>query len=245
MIELKGKTALVTGGSAGLGAAVARQLAAEGVLLVINYANSKDRAEALAAELRKVTSVTLIQADIFQGRAAAEALVEQAVAAFGQLDIVVSNAGWTRLVPYHDLDALDDELWDGTFNANIKTHFYLFRAAKLHLDAARGVFLVSASIAGRTVEGLSIPYAVSKAGLIHLVKMLASSQSVRVHAVCPGLLLTEWGERFPKLTIDATRQKSPIGQIADIDETASHFVHLCKLATSTGTVVGIDGGVLI
>lgn len=248
MINLNGKNALVTGGSAGLGASVARQLAAEGVNLAINYSSSKDRAEQLAKEIRDLhkVKVVVIQADVFGGASAASKLIEDAVDQLGGLDIVISNAGWTKVVPYEDLDSLDDELWDGCFQANIKSHFYLFKAAKKVFDANNegGTFIVSASLAGRIVYGSSIPYAVSKAGLIHLVRMLAQSQGpkVRVHAVCPGLLMTEWGHRFPEEKIKLTIERSPLKELADVDETGAHFVFLCKLATSTGTAVGIDAG---
>lgn len=248
MIQLKGRAALVTGGSAGLGASVARQLAAEGVDLAINYAHSKERAEKLAQEIRDSYNVKVftIQADIFNGPKCA-LLVEEAREALGRLDILISNAGWTKIVPYSDLESLDDELWDGCFNANIKTHFYLYRAAKKIFDTNEegGTFIVSASVAGRMVYGSSIPYAVSKAALIHLVKMLAKSQGphVRVHAVCPGLLMTDWGLRFPQEAIDRAIDLSPIKEMADVEETGAHFVFLCKLATSTGTIVGIDGGI--
>lgn len=249
MIDLKDKNALVTGGSAGLGASVCRQLAAEGVNLAINYSASKDRAEALAKELREKykVKVVVIQADVFGGADTADKLVEDAAEQLGGLDIVISNAGWTEVVPYDNLEALDDRLWDGCFQANIKSHFFLFRAAKKIFDVnlGGGTFIVSASLAGRIVYGSSIPYAVSKAGLIHLVRMLAQSQGpkVRVHAVCPGLLMTEWGQRFPKERVDQAIERSPINQLPDVDETGAHFVLLCKLATSTGTTVGIDGGI--
>lgn len=248
MIDLKNKNALVTGGSAGLGASVCRQLAAEGVNLAINYSSSKQRAEELAQELRikNNVKVVVIQADVFGGASAADKLVEEAAEQLGGLDIVISNAGWTEVVPYDDLEALDDKLWDGCFQANIKTHFFLFRAAKKIFDTnvEGGTFIVSASLAGRIVYGSSIPYAVSKAGLIHLVRMLAQSQGpkVRVHAVCPGLLMTDWGKRFPQERVDQTIERSPINKLPDVDETGAHFVFLCKLATSTGTTVGIDGG---
>lgn len=248
MINLKGKKALVTGGSAGLGASVCRQLAAEGVDIVLNYSKSRERAEVLAQELRSTygVKVVVLQADVFGGAKTASKLVEESAASLGGLDIVISNAGWTKVVPYEDLDELDDELWDGCFQANIKTHFYLFRAAKKIFDENEegGTFIVSASVAGRMVYGSSIPYAVSKAALIHLVRMLAHSQGpkVRVHAVCPGLLLTDWAKRFSQERIDATIERSPIKKLPDVDETGAHFVFLCKLATSTGTTVGIDGG---
>lgn len=248
MIQLKGKKALVTGGSAGLGAAVCKQLAAEGVHLALNYAHSEERAQRLAQELRDTygVRVEVIQSNVFDSNEAAVKLVQGADSALGGLDIVVSNAGWTKIVPYDQLDELDDALWDGVYNANVKSHFYLFREAKKIFDTNEegGTFIVSASVAGRMVYGSSIPYAVSKAALIHLVKMLAKSQGpkVRVHAVCPGLLMTEWGQRFPPEVIEGAKSRSPIEALPDVDETAAQFVLLCKLATSTGTTVGIDGG---
>lgn len=249
MISLAGKCALVTGGSAGLGAAVCEQLAAEGVNVAINYAHSRERAEELAQKLRNEhkVKVFVIQSDLFSGREAAEKTVADAYEAMGQLDMVVSNAGWTKVVPYSDLDSLDEGVWDMCLQANIKTHFFLFRAAKPHLEKSQdgGTFIVSASVAGRATQGSSIAYAVSKAGLIHMVKMLAKTLGprVRLHAVCPGLLLTDWGRSFPQAAIDDMTERSPLKVTTDVDETAAHFVFLCKMASSTGSVVAMDAGI--
>ncbi|KAI5968778.1 hypothetical protein CANMA_002214 [Candida margitis] len=248
MIQLKGKNALITGGSAGLGAAIAHQLAAEGVNIAINYANNKHRANTLAAELQDKYGVKTIvlQADVFQMKELSQ-LVESTVEQLGGIDILISNAGWTKFIEYDDLDGMDEEAWDGTFNANVKAHFFLFKAAKPYFDANEdgGVFIASASVAGRISYGSSIPYAVSKAGLIHLIKFLAKTQGpkVRLHAVCPGLLLTEWGKKFPQDKIDISKSRSPIGQVTDVDECAAQYVLLSKLATSTGTIVGMDAGI--
>lgn len=251
MIDLKNKRALITGGSAGLGASVALQLAAKGVDLVINYSSSKERAELLAEKIRKEYEVRVfvVQADVFGGNETSVALIEQSYSLLGGLDIVISNAGWTKFVAFGDIDDLDDEIWDGCLNANIKSHFYLFRAAKKYFEQNTdgGTFIVSASLAGRRVYGSSIPYAVSKAGLIHLVQILAKSQGpkVRVHSVCPGLLLTDWGQKFSPEVVQHAIDVSPINTVADVDETAAHFVFLCQLATSTGTTVGVDAGVYL
>lgn len=249
-LKLEGKVALITGGSAGLGAAIARQLAVENVNLAINYNNSEERAVKLAEELASefgIKTVT-IKGDIFDTSIGSK-LVNETVDKLGGLDIVISNAGWTKIVPYDDLDALDDELWDGCFNVNVKAHFYLFKAAKKIFDQNEdgGTFIVSASVAGRIVYGSSIPYAVSKAALIHLVRMLAKTQGpkLRIHAVCPGLLLTEWGQRFSPERIEQTKDMSPINTLADVDETAAQFVLLSKLSTSTGSIVSMDGGISI
>lgn len=248
MINLQGKNALVTGGSAGLGAAVAHQLAAEGVNIAINYSNNKERAETLSKEIETKYGVKaiIIQADIFDTKNLYK-LVEITVQELGGIDILISNAGWTKIVDYSDLEGMDEELWDGTFSANVKAHYYLFKAAKPYFDKNEdgGVFIASASVAGRICYGSSIPYAVSKAALIHLIKMLAKSQGpkVRLHAVCPGMLLTEWGQRFSEERQNAAVESSPIKKITDIDECAAQFVLLSKLATLTGTVVAMDAGI--
>lgn len=165
----------------------------------------------------------------------------------GGLDIVISNVGWTEIVQYHDLDALDDALWDGCFNYNVKVHFYLFREAKKVFDTNEngGTFIVSSSVAGRIYS--SIPYAVSKAAIIHLVRMLAKTQGlkIRIHAVCPGLLLTDWGRKFSVRKNRETKNLSPIKTLVDVNETVSQFVLLTKLSTSTGTIVAMDGGISI
>ncbi|CUM67395.1 uncharacterized protein PRCAT00005089001 [Priceomyces carsonii] len=249
-INLQGKVALVTGGTSGLGEAVCRQFAAEGVNLAINYNKSKEKAGVLVKELIlkfKIKAVSF-QADSTDGEGI-DNLVESVLKEFGKLDIVISNVGWTKIVPYDDLDALDDELWDGCFNANVKSHFKLFKSTKRYLEQNKegGTFIVTASVAGRIVYGSSIPYAVSKAALIHLVRMLAKTQgpSIRIHAVCPGLLLTEWGKQFSPERIESTKSRSPLHVLADVDESASHFLQLSKLSTSTGTIVGIDAGISI
>ena len=245
-----GRNALVTGGSSGLGAAVARQLAAEGVNLAINYNHSKEKAESLAEELIfqfgiKVVTIRANAAD----KSIALKLVDEAFEMLGGLDIVISNVGWTEIVPYGDLDSLDDNLWDGCFNYNVKAHFYLFKEAKKVFDKNEkgGTFIVSSSVAGRIVSGSSIPYAVSKAALIHLVRMLAKTQGpkIRIHAVCPGLLLTDWGKKFSVEKIEETRDLSPIKTLVDVSETAAQFILLTKLSTSTGTIVAMDGGISI
>lgn len=245
---LKGKVVLVTAGSAGLGASIVRQFAAEGANVVLNYNSSAQKASDLSSELESAYGVKVVpvQSDVTT-ELGIQHLVDSTVSKFGRLDVVVSNVGWTRVVDFQKLDDLDDDLWDGCFNANIKSHFKLYRYSKQFLEksANGGTFIVSASVAGRIVYGSSIPYAVSKAGLIHLVKILAKTQSIRVHAVCPGLLMTDWGKKFPEEKITRTEQMSPLKTLADVDETASHYIFLSKLTTSTGTVVGVDAGILV
>lgn len=248
MASLKGKVVLVTAGSAGLGASIVRKFALEGASVALNFNSSAQKAIDLSTELKDLcgAKVLPIQADATTSEGIKK-LVDFTVAELGQLDVVVSNVGWTRVVDFKKLDELDDELWDGCFNANIKSHFKLYNYSRRYLDQSvdGGSFIVTASVAGRIVYGSSIPYAVSKAGLVHLVKCLAKNGTIRVHAVCPGLLMTDWGKKFPQEKITNTKNLSPLKKLADVDETASHYTFLSKLTSSTGTIIGIDAGIML
>lgn len=172
------KVALVTAGSAGLGAAIARVLALElGMSVTINYHNNADRARALVQELqdtwasRQATDTTqtpppvfhAIRADICK-RAEIIRLVEETTAASGgRLDAVISNVGWTRMRDFSNLeDGVDEEDWDLCFGANVKAHLWLFHAARRWLEESNAreegsaVFVSTASIAGCKPSGSSL-----------------------------------------------------------------------------------------
>ncbi|KAJ5647637.1 hypothetical protein N7490_004009, partial [Penicillium lividum] len=195
--SLKGRNVLVIGGSRGLGALVAQKFAADGSNIAINYLSSKETAEKVAGDIATKYNVktVVIQGDAGKQSDAANT-VKSAIEKLGGLDVVISNAGWTKVVNFGDLDAMDDDDWDKCWNINVKSSFYLFKAAKSTFDAnpEGGAFIITASTAGIIPSGSSVPYAVTKAALIHLMKCLASSQGakIRVNAVCPGLMLTEW-----------------------------------------------------
>ncbi|KAE8445446.1 hypothetical protein EG329_013336 [Mollisiaceae sp. DMI_Dod_QoI] len=160
--------ALVTASSAGLGAATARALARSGIRVVINYCSSKDKAEKLLEDLEhlrpdcgdeyadKRPRFLAIMADVSR-RAELSRLIEEAVHAMGRLDLVVSNHGWTKMRDFHDLDDNVEETdWDTCFNMNVKSHLFLFYAARKHLEAAAGSFITTASLAGVKPSGSSV-----------------------------------------------------------------------------------------
>lgn len=120
-MKLQDKRVLITGGSAGLGAAVAHKFASEGAHLAINYAASRDRAEALQSKLKATapeSKIVLLQGDVTQSSVCAD-LVEQTVEALGGIDILISNAGWTKRIDWEDLDAFTEEEWDRTFAVSV------------------------------------------------------------------------------------------------------------------------------
>ncbi|KAJ5760162.1 hypothetical protein N7520_007318 [Penicillium odoratum] len=242
--SLKGRNVLVIGGSRGLGALVAQKFAADGSNIAINYLSSKETAEKVAGDIATKYNVktVVIQGDAGKQSDAANT-VKSAIEQLGGLDVVISNAGWTKVVNFGDLDAMDDDDWDKCWNINVKSSFYLFKAAKSTLDAnpEGGAFIITASTAGIIPSGSSVPYAVTKAALIHLMKCLASSQGakIRVNAVCPGLMLTEWGQQFPQEKIDAMADKMILKKLPEVEDAAEMFVSIAKNSSMTGQAVQI------
>lgn len=205
--------ALVTAGSAGLGAAVAELLARNGFRVVINYHGNAKRAEELVTKLKSISKLEpkegrvdhhAIKADL-SVRADVERLVKETISTMclepskQQLDVVFSNGGWTRMTNLMDLEeAMVDDDWDRCFTMNVKSHLWLMHAAKPYLEASyseengAASFITTASLAGVKVSGSSLAYAVTKAAQLHLAKGLAmiAAPKIRVNSVSPGLLLT-------------------------------------------------------
>lgn len=237
----------MTGGSRGLGALVVQKFAAEGSNIAINYMSNKEDADQLASEIATQFKVKTI---VVQGDAGSKSDCERAVKTtieeLGGLDVVISNAGWTKMTNFGDLDAMDDEDWDKCWTVNVKSSFYLFKAAIATFNANPdgGAFIITSSIAGAVPTGSSLPYAVSKAASIHLMKSLAQSQGskVRVNAVLPGLLLTEWGQRFPVEKIEAWTNKTALKRVPEVEDTAEMYVTIAKNSSMTGQAVQIDSG---
>jgi len=202
-LEMAAKVALVTASSAGLGAATVKALASH-FRVVVNYNSRLEKAEQVikeALEIPATYSVSgprfhAIKADV-QQRSEIQRLVEETVEKFGRLDVVVSNAGWTRVTNFFDLEQqVNEDDWDRCFSVNVKSHLWLLYAAKPHLEKSEGggSFVTVASLAGVRPSGSSLPYAVTKAAEIHLTKGLAiiCGKNVRCNSVSPGLMLTEW-----------------------------------------------------
>ncbi|KAL0781618.1 hypothetical protein CaCOL14_002953 [Colletotrichum acutatum] len=250
-------TALITAGSAGLGAATAKLFARNGYSVVINYANNSDRAEALVKELESLSSASTsssstegsqrqhfhaIKADL-SSRTETSALVKSAADALGgRLDVLFSNGGWTRLRNIADLDDnVDEDDWDRCFNMNVKSHLFLMHAARPYLDEAEGAFITTASLAGVKA------YAVTKAAQIHLVKglALAAGPRIRVNSVSPGLMLTEWGLQFPQEKQQAARDRTPLKRLATVDDVADQVLCFARSRSVTGANAVIDGGLSI
>jgi 3-oxoacyl-[acyl-carrier protein] reductase len=174
---------------------------------------------------------------------------------FGQLDILVNNAAWTKRVRFEDLEGLTDEIWDRTLAVNLKGAFYCIRAAAPHLAQRHGVVINVGSIAGlRAVGSSSAAYAASKAALLNLTQVLARAlaPSVRVNCVCPGFVEGQWmqspetglGERY-ETTKEKTSQRIPLRRVATPEDIAAAILALCELDFVTGHIFVVDGGYTI
>ncbi|KAJ9157522.1 NAD(P)-binding protein [Pleurostoma richardsiae] len=250
--------ALITAGSAGLGAATARLFARNGLRVVINYSSNRERAEGLVAELQGLSPLSApaaaarpnfaaVQADLSRRDDVAR-LVADAVGAMGRLDVVFSNGGWTRLRDITDLeDNVDEDDWDRCFNMNVKSHLWLMHAAKKHLEETEGAFVTTASLAGVKVSGSSLPYAVTKAAQIHLAKGLAiiAAPKIRVNTVSPGLMLTEWGQKFSPEQQQAITDQTRLKRLATVEDVAEQVLCFVRSKSVTGTNAVIDSGLSI
>ncbi|PKX97941.1 SDR family NAD(P)-dependent oxidoreductase [Aspergillus novofumigatus IBT 16806] len=248
------KVALITGSSRGVGAAIARCLAEEGMSIVINYNSDPAPAERLLQEMRASNQAKVPGADVshyaaFQAnladRSGIQQLVQQTIQTMGRLDVVVSNVGWTRMTNFMNLDEADDETdWDRCFSMNVKSHFQLFRVCQEHLERSEGVFIATASVAGLKPSGSSLPYAVTKAALIHLIKSLAiiAAPKIRVNSVSPGVLLTDWGLQFPEEKLNAVKEKNLLKRFATPEDVAEQVKVFATSKSMTGVNAVIDAG---
>jgi ketoreductase RED2 len=242
-IDLKGRVAIVTGSSAGIGAAVAAAFANLGAQVVVNSASSVAVGTQVAADL---PDAIYVRADV-SDPAQADRLVETAVDHYGRLDIVVNNAGTTAVIPHHDLDTATNETWERILRVNVLGTWNVIRAAAPHLRASGdGVILNVTSIAGVRPVGSSIPYAVSKAALNHLTVLLANAlgPEIRVHAVAPGLIDTQWTESWDDIRA-AVAATAPLRRSGSPEDVADACVALVATRYATGQVLVVDGGVTL
>ncbi|KAF2117544.1 short chain dehydrogenase/reductase [Lophiotrema nucula] len=244
--DLKGRNVLVTGGSAGLGEVVCTSFAKAGANVAVNYFNRTEPAEKVraACEEHGVKAV-ILKADM-TSTADAKRAVEEAKEALGGLDIIIANAGWTKFTQFGDLDAMSEEEWDRCWAANVKVPLALLKTAKPTFieNPEGGVFISTGSIAANSQGGSSMPYAVTKAAQVQLIKCLATTQGskIRINTVLPGLLLTEWGLKYPSEVIEAVKEKAPLKHETFLQDCADAFLYLARNTSMTGMKLQVDAG---
>ena len=235
------KVVLITGSSSGIGEATARAFDVEGASVVVNSVTSVEAGEKVAASL---SDGYYVQADVADP-AACEALIAKSIERFGRLDVLVNNAGVTKVIAHHDLDAVDDETFRRILEVNVIGTFRLTRLAMPHLKATGdGAVINVTSVAGLRPTGSSVPYAVSKAALNHLSALLGNvmGPEVRVNAVAPGLVRTPWTADWGPVH-DAMSTAAPLGRSGKPEDIAQAIVGVAANRYVTGQVIVVDGGV--
>jgi len=251
-MDVRGKTAIVTGSAVGVGRAAAVDLARRGANVVINYSRSEDDAkEAVRLVEAAGAKAILVRADVSDD-AQVQSMVRQAVDAFGGLHILVNNAAMTHFVPFHDLDGMKAEYWDDIFNVNVKGAFFCARAAAKAMKQSGGGAIVNiASVAGTRAIGSSIAYAASKAALINMTVALARvlGPDVRVNAVAPGFIETRWlknglGDQIYEAGKAMQIKQAPLKAVCTPEDVSQLVMSLIEGADLvTGECITIDGGV--
>jgi len=240
----KGKVAIVTGASRGIGRSIALALAAEGARIVA-VDMAPEGVEALAADIRGRGGEALAVQGNVTLTADAERMVDAAVEAFGRVDILVNNAGITR-----DglLLRMKDEDWDAVLNVNLKGAFLCSRAASKVMAKQRyGRIINIASIVGQMGNAGQANYCASKAGLMGLTKSNArelAKRNVTVNAVAPGFIATDMTEALPEKVRQDLAAQIPLERLGSADDIANAVVFLAAERSGyiTGQVIGVNGG---
>jgi len=234
------QVALITGSSTGIGAAIAGRLSEEGMAVVVNAVRSVETGEKLAASLPEAA---FVKADV-SDEAQAYDLVNEVVEKYGRLDLLVNNAGVTRAIPHTDLEAVTGGIWREILDLNVIGTWHTTVAAMPHLRKSGAGHVVNiSSIAGSRPAGSSIPYAVSKAAVDHMTRLLAgvAGPEVRVNAVAPGLVDTPWTRGFTEAR-QRVASSAPLRRVGTPDDVAEVVLGLHRATYSTGEVVLADGG---
>lgn len=245
---LTGKTALVTGGSRGIGKAIALELASQGANIVVNYTRNAEMAEAVVREIEAMGVKALaVQADVSLS-ADAEKLVDEALKAFGQIDLLINNAGITRDTL---LIRMKEEDWDEVLQINLKGAFLMTKlVGKAMLKKKSGRIVNITSVVGVMGNAGQANYAASKAGLIGLTKSAAkefASRGITVNAVAPGFIRTDMTDALPEEVKAKYAEAIPLGAMGESEDVARTVSFLCSEGARyiTGQVLLVDGGLHI
>jgi 3-oxoacyl-[acyl-carrier protein] reductase len=247
-MDFSGKCALVTGSSSGIGAAIARELAAHGAKVAVHYRGNSAGAEDVANTIRTAGGeCILLKADVSDSQQAAE-LVKQVQSELGGLDILVNNAGTTRDTL---LLSMSDEQWDTVISTNLRSVYAVSRAALRGMLRKRwGRIINITSVVGLTGQAGQANYAASKAGVIGFTKSLArevASRNITVNAVAPGFIPTALTDVLTDEQKAAIIAETPLGRMGTPEEVAWAVAFLASERSGfmTGQVLTVDGGLVM
>ena len=244
-MKFKNKVVVVTGGSTGIGRAICLRFAREGAAVVVNYHKSGAKADGIVAKIKAEGGrASAVQADVSIDREARR-LISGAIGQYDRLDLLVNNAGWTRFIPHHDLESLDDETLERTWAVIVKGSIYCIRAAVPHLKAAGNASIINTtSIAAYTARGSSLIYVAAKSALASITKALARALApeIRVNAVAPGFIDTGFVNWTPEVLAELQKPTRLNNRISpeDVADAAAYLA--ADAGSVTGQTILVDAG---
>ena len=233
------RVVLVTGSTSGIGEETALRFAALGDHIIFNSVRSVEAGEALSA---KTPGSFYIQGDI-SNDADCERMIEMVLERYGRLDVLVNNAGATKVIAHADINAATLDVWRDIFEVNVFGTWNISVRAMPALKEAKGSIVNVSSIAGVRQTGSSIPYAASKAALNHMTALLAKvvGPEVRVNAVAPGLIDTPWTADWDAIR-GVVSAMAPLKRSGTPGDVADVILSLASTPYVTGQVLVVDGG---
>lgn len=242
---LKGKVAVVTGASRGIGRAIAKKLASLGAFVVVNYNGSQERAEKVKQEIEEVGGTAAIYQCDVSDYGKCETFIQNVITEYGHLDILVNNAGVTR-----DglLMKMTEEDFGKVIDTNLKGAFHTIRFASRQMLKQKGGRIINmSSVVGVTGNAGQANYAASKAGIIGLTKAAArelASRGITVNAIAPGFIETDMTSVLPEKVREASAAQIPLGSFGKPEQVAAAAAFLASEDAGyiTGQVLHVDGG---
>jgi 3-oxoacyl-[acyl-carrier protein] reductase len=244
------KNVLITGGSGGIGSAIAESFAQEGYNVIIHSHHNKPKANMIARRLctdYQITSLA-VQADI-SDRSSVNNMYDIIDTMFGSVDILINNAGIAQQKLFTDITAED---WKNMFGVNLDGVFNCTQEVlrRYMLKRHNGVILNISSMWGQVGASCEVHYSASKAGVIGLTKALAKEvglSGIRVNCICPGVVMTDMMKSFDKQTIQELKEESPLNMLGTGQDIGEAAVFLCSERAKfiTGQVLGVNGGFVI
>jgi 3-oxoacyl-[acyl-carrier protein] reductase len=249
--DIRGKRALVTGSSTGIGAAVAKELARLGAAVAVHGNKNAEAAEAVAGEIRAAGGKAVVVLGDVSNSASAARIVADAVAGLGGLDILINNAG--AILDRVTNAAFDDATYDRVYNLNVRSVLAVTKAAYAHLKAAGGGSIINTgSVAGRFGGfGGSAVYASAKAAVHSITRNAArefAPDHIRVNVVAPGFIITPFHDKTPQSVMDSAAAQIPMQRLGTAEDCVGAYVFLASDSMSgyiTGQIIDVNGGQLM